>query len=146
MEYLNIKCRDENLLPSRAHENDAGLDLLSDADIDSSIFADIRKPVMVPTGVSADIPDGYVGILSLRSSLGNRGFFIPNGVGVIDSGYQGEISVILNYLGDGEDEIKRGDRIAQLTIVPVVTPWVNVVDEFENESERGDGGFGSTGN
>lgn len=148
MEYLNIKCRDENLLPSRAHDNDAGIDLLSDSDLDPNDISLGDFPLAVDTGVSVDIPEGYVGLLTLRSSLGGKGWSIPNAPGIIDSGYHGEISVILDHLGlpYGESPaIKRGDRIAQLVIVPVVTPWLNVVDEFEEETERGSGGFGSSG-
>lgn len=153
MEYLNIKCRDEDLLPSRANPSDAGIDLLSDADIfpgasqEEGGIPPKEFPVVVPTGVSVDIPDGYVGLLTLRSSLGAKGYLINNSPGIIDSGYRGEIMVTLDFLGlyTPEAEIKRGDRIAQLVIVPAVTPWLNVVDEFEGETARGDGGFGSTG-
>lgn len=148
MEYLNIKCRDEDLLPSRAHDNDAGIDLLSDSDIDPNDINLGDFPLIVDTGVSVDIPEGYVGLLTLRSSLGLQGWSIPNAPGIIDSGYHGEIGVALDYLGLPYSEsplIKRGDRIAQLVIVPVVTPWLNVVEEFEEETERGSDGFGSSG-
>lgn len=148
MEYLNIKCRDEDLLPSRAHDNDAGIDLLSDSDLDPASVSGLDFPIVVDTGVSVDIPEGYVGLLTLRSSLGRKGWVIPNTPGIIDSGYHGEIGVTLDYLAcdtDEDPEIKRGDRIAQLVIVPVVTPWLNVVEEFDEETERGRGGFGSSG-
>lgn len=148
MEYLNIKCRDEDLLPSRAHDNDAGIDLLSDSDLDPTSVPVEDFPIVVDTGVSVDIPEGYVGLLTLRSSLGRKGWILPNAPGIIDSGYHGEIGVTLDYLlyATNEDSgIKRGDRIAQLVIVPVVTPWLNVVEEFEEETERGSGGFGSSG-
>lgn len=148
MEYLNIKCRDEDLLPSRAHDNDAGIDLLSDSDLDPHDISLGDFPLVVDTGVSVDIPEGYVGLLTLRSSLGGKGWVIPNAPGIIDSGYHGEIGVTLNFFGDTYDDdcvIKRGDRIAQLVIVPVVTPWLNVVEEFEEETERGSDGFGSSG-
>lgn len=96
----------------------------------------------VDTGVHMEIPEGYVGMLKSKSGLNvNRGVITE---GVIDAGYTGSIKVKLYNLGEDIQYFQRGDKIAQLVILPIVTPAPKLVDKFA-ETERGDNGFGSTG-
>ena len=99
----------------------------------------------MPTGIAVSIPDGFAGLVVPRSGLASRhGISVVNGPGLIDSGYRGEIHAILINLGQEPFTIERGDRIAQLVVVPVAEPEYRVVDELP-ESKRGSDGFGSTG-
>lgn len=129
-------------LPAAAHAGDAGLDLRSAVDIEVGP----GERAMVPTGVAVAIPDGHAGLVLPRSGLALRqGLTLANAPGLIDAGYRGEVTCAVVNL-DREQPIKilRGDRIAQLVIVavPDVAPgWVEQLPE----SERGEGGFGSTG-
>ncbi len=100
---------------------------------------------MIPTGVAVAIPDGFVGLVAPRSGLAARhGVSVVNGPGVVDAGYRGELRVILINQGPAAVAFRRGDRIAQMVVVPVAEVEFEVVDELP-ESSRGDGGFGSTG-
>lgn len=126
--------------PLRAHEWDAGADLraASSADIEP------KRVVMVGTNVRVEVPQGFAGLLFARSSLSRLGLMLANGVGVIDHGYTGEVMVPLVNVGRDAVSVGKGERIAQLVIVPCLFPdfiWVDKLDE----AERGAGGFGSTG-
>ncbi len=100
---------------------------------------------LLPTGVAVAIPEGYVGLVSPRSGLALRlGLGIVNTPGVVDSGYRGELAIILVNHGSDPIEIARGDRIAQLVVVPVASVEFDPVEELD-DSDRGAGGFGSTG-
>lgn len=100
---------------------------------------------MIPTGIAVAIPAGHAGLVAPRSGLAARsGVSVVNGPGVVDSGYRGEINVILINHGTSELTIRRGDRIAQLIVIPIDTPDLIEVDELP-ESARGEGGFGSSG-
>ena len=100
---------------------------------------------MVPTGLAVAIPEGHVGLVAPRSGLAARhGLGVVNAPGVIDAGYRGEVMVILVNHGTDPVTLERGDRIAQLIVVPFVTPVFEDVDELP-ESVRGEEGFGSTG-
>ena len=127
--------------PSRAHIGDAAVDLHSR--IDFKLVPGERSAV--PTGLAVAIPPGYAGLVLPRSGHASRsGIGVVNGPGLIDSGYRGEISVLLINHGEAEVEFRRGDRIAQLAIVPVPEiDWVEA--DALDETERGTGGFGSTG-
>lgn len=125
-------------MPTRAHENDAGFDLY--APVDALIYND--DSVDIDTGVHIQIPPGYVGLVKSKSGL-NRWHSVQC-EGVIDSGYTGSIHVKLYNHGRCAVSIARKQKIAQLVIVPCITPDLLVVDEFP-KTERGDGGFGSTG-
>ncbi len=128
-------------LPNHAHPGDGGVDLFaaSDASIDPG------ERVVVPTGLAVAIPDGFAGLVTPRSGLAAKtGLGIVNAPGLVDSGYRGEIKVILVNHGAETVEIGRGDRIAQLVVVAVETQELVEVDELP-PSSRGDGGFGSTG-
>lgn len=100
---------------------------------------------MVATGIAVAIPDGYAGFVTPRSGLAARhGISVVNGPGLVDAGYRGEIKVILVNLSDEVFSIERGDRIAQLVVIPVAVQEFVVVNELPI-SRRGSGGFGSTG-
>ena len=98
---------------------------------------------MVRTGVSVEIPEGWVGLVAVRSSVGRRGIVLSNSVAVIDADYRGEILLSLRATRYGEI-VGIGERIAQLVIVPCFTGGVEVVDAL-SPTVRADGGFGSTG-
>lgn len=127
-------------MPVRAHMHDAG------ADLRARFYRAIEpgRIETIPTGVHVNIPRGYVGLLAARSSLCLCGLVMANGVGIIDSGFTGEIHVPLYNTNDTTVSIPSGRRIAQLVILPCELPTFRRVDKLE-ETERGDGGFGSTG-
>jgi dUTP pyrophosphatase len=128
-------------VPSNAHIGDAAVDLHSRVDL--TLQPGERSAV--PTGIAVSIPDGFAGLVLPRSGHAHRhGIGVVNGPGLIDSGYRGEISVLLINHGEKDVSFARGDRIAQLAIVPVPTvEWTEV--ETLDETERGEGGFGSSG-
>lgn len=100
---------------------------------------------MVPTGIAVAVPVGNVGLVAPRSGLAARhGLGVANGPGVIDAGFRGEVNVILINHGPAAVELVRGDRIAQLVVVPVASTELVEVDVLP-DSARGEGGFGSTG-
>ena len=128
-------------IPRHARPGDAGIDLHARETAD--LAPGERRAI--PTGIAVAVPEGYVGLVAPRSGLAIRsGLSIVNTPGILDSGYRGEIAVILINLGSEAVHISRGDRIAQLVVVPVATIEFEVVEQLE-ESERGAGGFGSTG-
>ena len=128
-------------LPTRAHPTDAGLDL---AACETTHIAP-RVVTLVPTGVAVAIPEGHVGILAARSSLAaKKAMTLANGIGIIDSDYRGEIKIPIIPLDGCHNLIQAGQKIAQLIILPIATPTVEVVSVLP-ESARGLGGFGSTG-
>ena len=130
-------------LPTRQHDDDAGYDLV--ARVDATI-APAGGRVMIPTGVAVAIPSGYAGFVQPRSGLAHRnGVTVLNTPGLVDSGYRDELRVILVNLDPVEEfTIRRGDRIAQLVIQRIETVEWDVVDSL-GVSDRGLGGFGSTG-
>ena len=100
---------------------------------------------MIPTGIAVAIPDGYTGLVAARSGLAIRnGISVVNGPGVVDAGYRGEINAVLINHGAESVTFNRGDRVAQLLVVPVILPELDEVDDLPG-SQRGEGGFGSTG-
>jgi dUTP pyrophosphatase len=129
-------------LPSYAHPGDAGLDLASAVDVEIQP----GDRAMVPTGLAVAIPDGYAGLVLPRSGLASKyGLTLANTPGLIDSGYRGEIvCAVVNLDNERSVRIQRGDRIAQLVIVPVAAVEPLLVDELPH-SDRGQGGFGSSG-
>lgn len=135
-----------NIKIEAATSGSAGLDIT--ACIEEPITLKAKQQCLIPLGFAMHIKDpNWAAILIPRSGLGaKKGIVIGNLVGLIDSDYQGEISAMLwNRNEDGEHIINPGDRIGQMVFVPVSVPDINFVDEFENETERGSGGFGSTG-
>jgi dUTP pyrophosphatase len=132
---------EEGMLPIYAREGDAGADLRSNEDIE--ILA--NQQVLVKTGVRLGLPDGYVGLVCSRSGLALKsGVFVLNAPGVVDSGYRGEVGVILKNSGSSTFSVKKGDRIAQLMIQKFESPKFIEVETLD-VTERGEGGFGSTG-
>jgi dUTP pyrophosphatase len=130
-------------LPSYATGGSAGMDVY--ADIYESITIASQQTVMIPTGLAIELPDGYECQVRSRSGLAAKsGVFALNAPGTIDPDYRGEIKVILSNFSDKDFEVKRGDRIAQLVIAQFVRAEWNLVDDLNN-TERGSGGFGSTG-
>jgi len=129
-------------LPAYGKPGDAGLDLRSTIDLDLAP----GQRQLVPTGIAVAIPPGYAGFVHPRSGLAiKHGLSIVNTPGTIDAGYRGEIQVILINTDPSQSvHIARGDRIAQLVIQQVAAAELTVVSELPN-SDRGAGGFGSTG-
>ena len=146
---LKIKALSEKIgreipLPHFATGGAACMDLC--ACMDESITLNAGERHLVPTGIAIALPSAeYVALVFARSGLGiKKGVCLSNGVGVIDSDYRGEIGVGLVNLGQSEYTVRPGDRIAQLMVTPVVRPTVVPVSELD-ETDRGAGGFGSTG-
>ena len=140
---LKIKLLDaEVTLPRYQHEGDAGLDLPSRVDL----TLEPGERATVPTGIAVAIPRGYAGFVLPRSGLAARhGIALVNSPGLIDSGYRGEVAIVMINTDKHEAfHIKRGDRIAQLVIQKVIEATAVQVDELDATS-RGEGGFGSTG-
>jgi dUTP pyrophosphatase len=137
---LKIQCQVQPgaLLPHRQHPTDAGADLFSYETCE--IYPGEQK--LVDTGIAVKIPNNFAGFIYNRSSQGKKGITIPHGVGVIDSDYRGNLKVLLKNIGEDPYKINVGDRIAQLVIQPV--QLVDFVDSW-NDTQRGTGGFGSTG-
>ena len=128
-------------VPTRAHPTDAGLDLAAS----ETTQVAPRVLTLVPTGIAVAIPEGHVGLLAARSSLAvKKAMTLANGVGIIDSDYRGEIKIPIIPLDGCHNLIQAGQKIAQLIILPIALPTVEVVSELP-DSERGNGGFGSTG-
>ena len=142
MEILVSRMDETVPLPAYAKSGDAGADLIST--IDTIIYPEERA--LIPTGLSLAIPEGYVGLIHPRSGLAmNHGISIVNTPGTVDSGYRGEIKVILiNHDKWKSFKIKRGDRIAQIVIQKVEQPVFREVTELDL-TERGASGFGSSG-
>lgn len=131
----------EAVLPAYAHPSDAGMDVRSVEDL--VIPAGGRA--LVPTGLVAIIPPMYEIQVRPRSGLAlKHGVTVLNTPGTIDSGYRGEIGVILANFGDKDFPVAKGDKVAQLVFAPVVQPEIEETDTID-ETDRGAGGFGSTG-
>ncbi|MBR4016350.1 MAG: dUTP diphosphatase [Oscillospiraceae bacterium] len=126
------------IIPTRGHADDAGLDLYTR----EMLLVKPKKSKTVDTGVHIQIPKGYVGFLKSKSGLNVNSSILSEGV--IDSGYTGSIRVKLYNHGEVPVLINSREKISQLVILPIITPDLEVVDALE-ETERGDGGFGSTG-
>ncbi len=142
---LNIKLLSPKaVLPKYATPGSAAMDLT--ACMDEPVTIAPRQLVTIPTGIAIALPSAdYVALIFARSGLGvKHGISLSNGVGVIDSDYRGELKVGLTNLSDTPYTIQPGDRVAQLAILPVTQPTVVQVAELD-ETDRGTGGFGSTG-
>ena len=133
----------EAQLPQRQTEGAAGYDLR--ACVEAPVTLEPGEEYSFPTGLAGEIPQGLVGLIFCRSGLGvKHGVSLPNCVGVIDSDYRGELIVPLRNFGDKPYTVQPGERIAQLVIVPVALPRLEEARELSS-TQRGTGGFGSTG-
>lgn len=135
---LNIKLDDGATMPKRANATDAGLDIASR----EMVYMKPKERFLVDTGVHVEIPEGYMGLLVGRSSMGKRGLDVH--IGIIDSDYRGAIKVNVTNNSRAAAYIVEGERIAQLIVVPIGLPEPLEVEAL-TETDRGEGGFGSTG-
>jgi dUTP pyrophosphatase len=137
-----VKLKREATVPSRAHEGDAGLDLYAS----EAAHLGPEERWSVGTGVAIEVPDGHAGLVLPRSGLAQEhGISLVNAPGLIDSGYRGELRVLLLNTDPAEIfRVEPGERIAQLVIVPIALAEPVEVEAL-SESARGDGGFGSSG-
>ena len=153
MEVKIKKLNPNAVIPTYAKNGDAGMDLVA-----TSIISDTPEQITYGIGLGLEIPEGFVGLVFPRSSIRKTGLQLSNSVGLIDSGYRGELQATFNKVFGSErmyDEIKVkeiqsneyykvGDRIAQIMIIPYPPIEFVEVEELSN-TERGEGGFGSTG-
>ncbi len=144
MSVIRVKKLHENaVLPTYGSASAAGADLYACTQTDITVGA--GETVFIGTGLALEIPEGYAGLVFARSSMGaKRGLAPANKVGVIDSDYRGEIRVVLHNHGKVAQTVCAGERIAQLLVVPVLAPRFEETDCL-SDTDRGTGGFGSTG-
>ena len=138
MQLKVMRIRDGAKLPRRAHPGDAGLDLFAEA----GRVLEPGRPVPVPTGIRMAIPEGHVGLIWDKSGISLSG--VHRLAGVVDSGYRGEVKVVMINLGPEPFVIDPGMKIAQILIQPVLSLHVTESDDLDS-TRRGEGGFGSTG-
>lgn len=139
--FVNIKKLNENaVIPSYAKDGDAGMDLIA-----TSIISETDTQITFGIGLALEIPKGFVGLVFPRSSIRKTDLSLTNSVGVIDSGYRGELQATFRKeKGVISKKYEVGERIAQIMIIP--HPPINFVEVDElSTTERGEGGFGSTG-
>ncbi|WP_423719272.1 dUTP diphosphatase [Anaerotruncus rubiinfantis] len=130
-------------IPKNATPGSAGYDLY--ADLDAPVEIPAGRTAKIPTGLAMAVEPGYAGFVFARSGLGIKHGIVPaNCVGVIDSDYRGEVIVGLHNQSQEAFTVNPGDRVAQLVLLPVFTPGIEVCEELD-ETGRGAGGFGSTG-
>ena len=137
------KVHPDAVIPSYAKNGDAGLDLVA-----TTIISETLGSITYGLGIALEIPEGFVGLVFPRSSIRKTNLQLSNSVGVIDSGYRGELQATFNKI-QGIDNVERenykvGDRVCQIIIIPHPSIEFNEVNELSN-TERGEGGFGSTG-
>ncbi|MGZ3697877.1 MAG: dUTP diphosphatase [Bdellovibrionota bacterium] len=133
-----LRLTSDAVLPTRAHADDAGLDLYGLEEV----TLNPREGRALKTGVALALREGCVGLVADRSSMAKRG--LKTAGGVIDAGYRGEIQIVIWNMSDQPQHLKKGDRIAQLLILPIETPMPQEVTELPG-SQRGEKGFGSSG-
>jgi dUTP pyrophosphatase len=137
---VNIKKLHPNtVIPSYSKDGDAGMDLVS-----TEIISETLNQITYGTGIALEIPKGYVGLVFPRSSIRKYELELTNSVGVIDSGYRGEIQVTFNKVHNRIEFYKVGDRIAQIMVIPHPKVVFSEVNDLSS-TDRGEGGFGSTG-
>lgn len=141
---LQVKKLDPNAkIPTYGTAYSAGADLC--VCLEQPVVIQPGRTEFLPTGLSIAVPNGYAGLIFARSGLSTkRGLAPANKVGVIDADYRGPVMVALHNHGDIPQTVEPGDRIAQLVVVPVLAPEMELVEELD-ATERGTGGFGSTG-
>ena len=140
MKSLQIKQLSESAtLPTRSHTHDAGLDLYASEDT----LVTYTHASVIPTGVAVNIPAGYEGQIRPRSGKSSK-TNLRVILGTVDATYNGEIGIIADTLNKSTYQVKKGEKIAQLVVSPIVTPELEIVDQFYTQSARGSNGFGST--
>lgn len=139
MKIKLIKFRDDLIPPIRAHYNDAGIDCFAQEDFNLYASKDYIDGLLVSLGFGLEIPDGYMATIRPRSSMNIKGIITQ--IGTIDSGYRGEIKAYFINTTQNKYNFKRGDKICQIVVEPVVL----AEPVLELGEERGEGGFGSTG-
>jgi dUTP pyrophosphatase len=132
------------VIPTYAKEGDAGMDLVA-----TSVISETHTQITYGLGVALEIPNGFVGLVFPRSSIRKTRLQLSNSVGVIDSGYRGELQATFNKITttieNQKNDYKVGDRVAQIMIIP--HPSIDFQEvEYLSNTQRGEGGFGSTGN
>ena len=144
MSVIRVKKLSPNaILPTYGSAGAAGADLY--ACLEEAVTILPGTSAFIPTGLAMEIPAGYAGLIYARSGLASkRGLAPANKVGVIDSDYRGEIKVVLLNHGKVPQTVEHGERVAQFLITPVLTPQYEEVEEL-TDTDRGTGGFGSTG-
>ena len=144
MEPIQVKKLNEKaILPTYGSSEAAGADLYACIEADVTILP--GRTVMIPTGLSMELPRGYAGLIYARSGLAcKRGLAPANKVGVIDSDYRGEFIVALHNHGGIPQTVEHGERVAQFVITPVLMPVYEVAEAL-SDTARDQGGFGSTG-
>ena len=142
MNNIKIKLKKMNpnaVMPTYAKQGDAAMDLYA-----AEIIKDGWGNYVYLTGIALEIPPGYVGLLFPRSSVSKTCLSLANSVGVVDSGYRGEIMLKYRNTGEANSFYKTGDRVGQLIVMPY--PQIELIEVEElSTTERGDGGFGSSG-
>jgi dUTP pyrophosphatase len=138
---MEFKLKLHAMTPTKAHGTDAGFDLYAS----ENAVIPPKSGIKVQTGVAVDIVPGYVGLVFSRSGMGVNWIRLSNCVGVIDSGYHGDITILLHNDGDIAKYINIHDKIAQLVILPIPRVELKFVEDFSVETARGEKGFGSTG-
>lgn len=137
------KIHEKAVLPTKAHSTDAGLDITC-IDITTEVGEDAVITLVYHSGIAIEIPEGYVGLLFMRSSISKKSISLTNAVGVIDSGYTGEVMGKFKVNTTSIPAIyKPGEKFAQLIIMPIPTVNLEWAEELA-ESERGEGGYGSS--
>ena len=143
VEVRFARIHEDAQVPTQGTLEAAGWDLraLEDTEVIRGESSRIR------TGLAVAIPSGWEGQIRSRSSLGAKGMIMPNGVGTIDSDYRGELMILATWIGEGDSiKLAKGERVAQLLIAPVpLTKFTEVDFEDLSQTERGEGGFGSSG-
>lgn len=144
MDSIRVKkLKDKAILPTYGSVEAAGADLY--ACLDNDIVIAPGESMFIPTGLAMEVPKGCAGLIYARSGLAcKRGLAPANKVGVVDSDYRGEFMVVLHNHGNDAQTVCHGERIAQLVITPVLTPAYEEVEDL-SDTQRSDGGFGSTG-
>ena len=138
------KLKPEAIMPAYATPFAAGADLYACTE-DAAVVIEPHQTAFIPTGLSIEIPDGYAGLVYARSGIAcKRGLAPANKVGVIDSDYRGEIMVVLHNHSDQPQQIANRERVPQLVITPKLPAYFTEAETLE-ETDRGEGGFGSTG-
>ena len=147
IEVIIQDLRLSNNLPTYATTGSAGIDLMACTVNSQPLVIQPNQTVLINTGLRVHIKDaGIAGMILPRSGLGNKGLVLGNLVGLIDSDYQGELKVSAWNRSDKAIEITPMMKIAQMIFVRIATPTFTVVEDFESDTVRGSGGFGSTGN